>query len=140
MSSGMKAGLEIRETEQSARDRRHHAPIGMWCAIVPSVDIDWVENRGCLKVLAGHGLHPDVEPLFPRRGLPEDVTREIKRLHDEWNGLAFDGNWVTLDELRAVAQDVRLYHHASREATVAFLSAFEARGFDTRMVLWFTPI
>ena len=127
MSRGMKAGLEIRETQRSALDWRHHAPIGMWCAIVPSIDVDWVENRGCLKVLAGHGLYPDVEPMLPRRGLPEDVTREMKRLHDEWNGLAFDGNWVTLDELRAVAQDVRLYHHASVEATVALLNGFEAR-------------
>jgi hypothetical protein len=151
MSSGMEAGLEMRGTA--------NIPPATWQAVVPSVDIDEVPNRTIFALLAGYPSTLGLDPLFSRRGLPQDVTREIKERYEGWGGAAHDASWVTYTELRetlacltAVLEDsarrqtlaaddlLKIRRGVSIVAVSAFLEVYHQHGFETRMVFWFTPV
>ena len=110
-------------------------------------------------MLAGHPSWLGIEPPIPARGVPEDVTRDVRAQYHEWNGLAFDASWVTLDELVMVVgrittaveamadakgQDteelLKLHQSIHIDAIIAFLTVYQERGFGTRIVFWATPV
>ena len=152
MSHGIEAGLEIRGTDIM--------PPAVWYDIVPSVEIDEVPNRTLFTSLGGHYLPwLGLEPLVPVRGLPADVTQPLKERYDAWGGAAYDASWVTYEELVAAVEHMttalahlerhqdmdaptllRLHRGVSIDAVIAFLSVYHSRGFETRLVFWFTPI
>jgi hypothetical protein len=159
VSSGMSAGLEIRETERVPLPSYRTGPIDTWFAVAPSIYINWVENRTLFNLLSGHASWLGIEPPISARGMPEDATREVRARYDEWNGLAFDAGWVTLDELvlvvgrlttalsamaNADGQDInellKLHRSICIDAVIAFLTVYQGRGFDTRIVFWTTPV
>jgi hypothetical protein len=147
----MEAGLEIRGTA--------NMPPATWQAVVPFVDVNEVPNRTIFALLAGYASALSLGPLFSRRGLPHDVTRDIKERYEGWGGAAYDASWVSYEELRATiarltavieesarrqalcADDLlRLRRGVSISAVTAFLEVYDQHGFETRMVFWFTPI
>jgi hypothetical protein len=151
MSSGIRAGLEVRGTESM--------PPATWLAVALSVAVDEVPNRALFALLAGYPSPLGIDPVVSLRGLPRDLTRRLQELYDEWGDAAFDASWVSFEELRATAQRltkaieelaqkksiavddfVRLQRGVSIDAVIAFLGVYDARGFDTRMVFWSTPI
>lgn len=151
MSSGFGAGLEIRGTEAM--------PPATWHAVVPSVDVDEVPNRTLFALLTGHPSRLCLASQLTARGLPTDVTRQVKDAYNKWAGMAYDASWVSYTELvatverltAAIEDEARsqgvdthdlLYLHrgVSIDAVCAFLSAYHTHGFETRMVFWFTPI
>ncbi len=151
MSSGIHAGLEIRGTASM--------PPATWIPIVPSIDVDELPNRTLFALLAGHPSRLQLEPLLTQRGLPSDVTRPIKEAFDSWGELAYDASWVSYEELVhvidcmmaaleheaheqgfALHDLLRIHRSVSIDAVVAFLAVYHAHGFETRMVLWSTPI
>jgi hypothetical protein len=151
MSSGIRAGLEIRDSAAM--------PHAIWIAVAPSIEVDEVPNRTVFTLLAGYPSRWGLEPLIPLRGLPPDLTPPIQDLYDEWGGSAFDASWVSYQELAATVerltttievfakdqghaeQDVvQLHRGISIDAVIAFLGVYHTRGFATRMVFWFTPI
>ena len=157
MSSGLRAGLEIRETVRVSLPSYRGRPITTWFDVVPWVNIDWIENRTLFGVLAGYPSRLGIEPLIPPRGLPEDVSPTIRQRYDEWNGLAFDASWVTMDELVMMVERLttalearaegagleelrKLHLNISIDAVIAFLTVYQERGFYPQMVFWSTPI
>ena len=151
MSRGIKAGLEIRGTEGASP--------ATWHAVIPSVDVDEVPNRTLFALLAGYPSRLGLKPLLPLRGLPENVTQPIKESYDEWGDAVYDASWVsykelvaTVERLTAAIEDLargqgmdehnllRLHRGVSIDAVIAFLGVYHARGFETRMVFWFTSL
>lgn len=151
MSQGIRVGLEIRGTELM--------PPATWHAVVPSVDVDQVPNRTFFALLAGHPSRLRLEPLLALRGLPVDVTQQLKDAHDAWGSLAYDANWVCYEELvatgermtaaieieaRSTGRDalklLRLHRDVSIDAIIAYLGVYHAYGFETRLVFWFTSM
>lgn len=153
MSHGIRAGLEIRGTVLM--------PPASWLAVVPCVDVDEVPNRALFTSLAGHELAwLDLQPLLPARGLPPDVTPALREQYEAWGGSAYDATWLSYEELvTAIKRMTAAYiakggthtggesgqlplrqRGASIDAVVAFLAVYHSRGFETRMVFWFTPV
>jgi hypothetical protein len=151
MSSGIEAGLEVCGTESML-------PV-QWLAVAPSVLVDEVPNRTIFTLLAGHRSELGIDPVVPLRGLPRDVSKPIQELYDAWGGTAFDASWVTFEEIMATVERltraleelsqqnqmapnefIRLHRGISIDGVLAFLSVYQARGFNTRLVFWFTPI
>lgn len=54
-------------------------------------------GRGFAGVPTGTGFNPISEP----RGLPEDVSPEVKAISDRWDGNGHSHSWLTLAELLA---------------------------------------
>jgi hypothetical protein len=158
VSAGLRAGLEVREAMRAPLPPRSE-PARAWDAAAPAVDIDRVENRLLFALLAGQPTILGIGALLPSRGLPEDVSQEVRDQHDSWHGLAFDASWVTLDELVSVTEQLTatlkglasaqgqpaeaflsLHRSVTIDAVIAFLAVYQAHGCDTRMVFWSTPI
>jgi hypothetical protein len=156
VSSGISAGLEIRETAKVPFPSNSSESIIPWFAIAPSIYINWVENRTLFNLLTGHPSWLGIEPPIPARGVPKDVTRDLRAQYDEWNGLAFDASWIPLvmvverittaikamadAEGRDTEELLKLHRSVHIDAIIAFLTVYQERGFDTRIVFWATPV
>ena len=59
-------------------------------------DFEEYRNYQVFGILAG--ARSDIEPLFPPRGLPDDVSLETLRIHKDWEGDAHTESWLTTEE------------------------------------------
>jgi hypothetical protein len=65
---------------------------------------DW-RQYGLFGFLAGVRNYSQVPSLAPHRGLPADVSAEVREDSEGWNGDGHSHSWVTLGELLAFDYD-----------------------------------
>ncbi|WP_317970333.1 hypothetical protein [Paenibacillus sp. CCS19] len=72
----------------------------------PYFEISEVRNRYwtyrnylLFAILANVRNHYNIQPISQPKGLPEDVSHEVKKQSDEENGDAHTRSWLTLKEL-----------------------------------------
>ena len=151
MSSGIRASLEIRGTDVM--------PPNTWMAVAPSVDVDEAPNRTIFALLAGYPSALHLAPILQLRGLPVDATGPVREQFSSWGDSTFEPSWVTYQELVGMVEyatktleDIALHRGApfedllrhqrgvSLDAVIAFLGVYSARGYEARMVFWFTQV
>lgn len=89
------------------------------------------ELFGILAGVRGHST-----PISYPKGLPFDVTDEVKRLHDSWGEDAHSASWLTFDDI----YNSRLNydnHSLQRIALDMLMVKRETQAEDVRIVFWF---
>jgi len=150
MSNGIRAALEARRIQPP--------PSTGWWAIARDVDVDDYRNRLLFTTLAGESTVFGGEPITAPRGLPNDVTIDVKILYEEWGSAAENVSWASYAELVTAVERIHIIASSVRDsgmdgqmflaqnigvsvrAVVAYLAAYQDNGYDTRIVFWFTPL
>ena len=91
-----------------------------------------MRNYELFGVLAG--VRSEIAPLFPPRGLPDNVDIITDCDHRNEEGDAHTESWLTLEELKKV---VPTENHNDVYAMIASMEELEKRGLPTRLVFWF---
>ena len=90
-----------------------------------------VRNYRVFERLAGVRSSGEVEPLAEPRGLPADVTPEVRADAEDWGGNAHSHSWLTLRELQQANLDDARFN--ADVETLATLGPPD----DVRVVFWF---
>lgn len=113
------------------------------------VNKEFEEQRRYLMFGILAGARSDVEPLFPPRGLPDDITQKTLRDHDDWGGDAHTESWLTTEEFGMCLNTVEViykeryqdeyqeewledYHHIYR-----YMKDSDDEGEPARIIFWF---
>jgi hypothetical protein len=149
MSHGIHGGVEAR--------RREEPIAGGWIPVATNVFVDDYRNRIAFAMLAGQPTVIGYKIVSGPRGLPLDVT-SVRAEYDLGAESNWDATWVTFAELTAVIEWTKAeadrrgssggsatefldhYLGVTLQAVHSFMGIYEANGFETRLVFWFTPV
>ncbi len=150
MGYGIRASLEAQRIQPP--------PSTGWWSIARDIDVDDYHNHLLFAILAGEPTVFDIEPIAAPRGLPDDVTTDVKTVYEEWRSVAWDVSWVSYAELltamarihtiagsiRDSGMDERMFLAqnigVSVQAIISYLTSYQDNGYDTRMLFWFVPL
>lgn len=105
---------------------------GEW--VLHSEDIYDCRNYELFGILAG--VRGSSEPISYIKGLPSDVTDDVKSLYDSWEGGAHSASWLTFNEI----YNSRFYYENASLQHISFdmrRAKREAQAEDVRIVFWF---
>lgn len=149
MSHGIHGGVEAR--------RRESRIVKGWIPVATNGFIDDYRNRLAFAMVAGQPTVIGYKIVSEPRGLPPDVT-SVRAEYDLGGESNWDATWVTFAELTAAIEwtkaeaerrgasggsaDTFLDHYlgVTLQAVHSFMGVYEANGFETRLVFWFTPV
>lgn len=63
-----------------------------------SAPFDW-RDYGMFGLLAGVRNYSDIKPLSELKGIPKDVSRDVREEYDDWGMDAHSASWLYIDEL-----------------------------------------
>lgn len=82
------------------------------------------------------GVRGSRTPISYPKGLPVDVTYDVKRLYDLWEWDTHSSSWLTFDEIWDSLSDC--HNHSLQLIALDMLGAKrEAQAEDVRIVFWF---
>ena len=88
--------IHVEYQQRSKRGRLH------WVHANEEFERD--RNYDMFGILAG--LRSDIEPIFPPRGLPEDISLETEQSHKDWGEGAHTESWLNTQEFGACLEAV----------------------------------
>lgn len=68
---------------------------------------DW-RSYGTFGFLADVRNYSAVTPIAPRKGLPDDVSADVKGEYESWDSDAHSASWLSLQEFLAFDYDVEM--------------------------------
>lgn len=112
---------------------------------VPNFDAPHYSRDYWLFGLLSRGVRTEWPFSFAERGLPNDVSPELKHDSDKWDSDGHSHSWLGLEELKTKAAELLLISHpkaitlsASVRHLVGFLEWPEGTADeDCRIVFWF---
>ena len=111
----------------------------------PVIDLFWlydVRDYDFFGCFFGVRNYARFRPLAPERGLPADISPEVKREVERFGGDAFGHTWITWDEIKQVDWDeqsllvdkrIREYHRNEQGEFVLIRKALVLSDFDERV-------
>lgn len=102
--------------------------------VLHSEDIYDGRNYELFGILAG--VRGNITPISYPKGLPFDVTDEVKSLYESWEGCAHSASWITLDEIWDSLSD-RHNHSLQLIALDIIRAKRDQQAEDVRIVFWF---
>ena len=105
---------------------------GKW--VLHSEDIYDGRNYELFSILAG--VRGSSTPISYPKGLPVDVTDDVKSLYDSWEWDAHSASWLTFNEIynsRFDYDNISLQHIALDMLS----SKIDQKAEDVRIVFWF---
>ena len=105
-------------------------------------EFDGVRVSDFFSVLAGN-IYRDAPPLYPRRGLPGDVTKGVLQQYYKYDHFA--PGYVSTSELKECIDETKRRCNYSDEddymqyydQIYEYMQEYEDRGEEARMVFWF---
>lgn len=99
------------------------------------------------------GARTDIEPIYPPRGLPQDISFDTLDKYEEGKEDYHTESWLTFSELKQCMDYAKIEINKRRvesgyeelpqsflygyNAIYNYMKAFEDVGFETRIVFWF---
>jgi hypothetical protein len=104
---------------------------GKW-ELIPFEPFDW-RNYGMYGFLADVRNYSDVPPLAKPRGLPDDVSADVKAESDHWDCDGHSHSWLSVGELSAFDYDAAV---EDRRITVGNDGGCTAKPGGGEMTTW----